>query len=303
MNNFEFAYPLAYVLLLLVVCIYRCPASVKKIIFPHLDLFSTRMNWINKEKLLYSLILALLVTALANPISYEQKSSNKKKGRDLVFALDTSGSMGESNFDKENPDKKKLEVLRELLKKFISQRYDDNVGVTIFGSYAYSAVPLTYDMNSISFLLDFFDVGIAGDSTAIGEGIVNALRVLDKGEAKKKVIILITDGFQNSGAISVKDAVKIAKERGVLVYTIGVGDTNSFDAKLLEKIAADTKGQAFSAQNGAMLGDVYEKIDLLEPSTIRSQHYLNKQSLYIYPLALASFLLVVMLINSRKERV
>jgi len=94
-----------------------------------------------------------------------------------------------------------------------------NVGVSIFGSYAFSAVPLTYDMKSIAFLLDFFDVGIAGDSTAIGEGIANATRVLEKGEAKKKVIILITDGFQNSGEISVKEAVEIAVKKGIIIYS------------------------------------------------------------------------------------
>lgn len=218
-----------------------------------------------------------------------------------MFALDTSGSMGESSFDKEDPDKKKLEVLREILKKFISKRYDDNVGVTVFGSYAFSAVPLTYDMKSISFLLDFFDVGIAGDSTAIGEGIANATRLLEKGQAKRKVIILLTDGFQNSGALSVKDAVQIAKKKGVIIYTIGIGDKNSYDAKLLEKIAMDSNGKAFSAMNAEMLSSVYEEIDALEPSSIRSQHYLNKQSLYAFPLVLAALLLLYMLIKSRKE--
>lgn len=301
MNNFEFAHPIAFLLLLLIVCIYKCPLSAKKILFPHLKLFSTSRSWINKERLFYSLILTLLVTALASPISFDQKSSNKKKGRDLVFALDTSGSMDESGFDKENPQRKKFEILKEILKKFITQRYDDNVGVTIFGSYAFSAVPLTYDMKSISYLLNFFDVGIAGDSTAIGEGIANATRVLEKGQAKKKVIILVTDGFQNSGEISIKDAVELAKKQGIIIYSIGIGDKNSYDAKLLETIATDSQGKIFSAQNAEMLSAVYEQIDSLEPSNIRSQHYLNKQSLYIHPLSFAGFLLLYMLLRSRKE--
>lgn len=301
MSNFEFEYLFAFALLLLIVCIYKCPLSVKKIIFPHVNLFSASTNWINKDRLFYSLTITLLVTALASPIAYDQKSSNKKKGRDLVFALDTSGSMDESGFDKEYPEKKKFDILRDILKKFINQRYDDNVGVTIFGSYAFSAVPLTYDMKSISFLLDFFDVGIAGDSTAIGEGIANATRVLEKGEAKKKVIILITDGFQNSGEISIKDAVETAKKKGIIIYSIGIGDKNSYDTKLLETIAKDSQGKSFSAQNAEMLSGVYTQIDSLEPSDIRSQHYLNKQSLYIYPLSFAGFLLLYMLLVSRKE--
>lgn len=287
--------------MLLIICIYKCPLSVKKIIFPHIHFFSTATSWINKERLLYSLILTLLVTALASPITFEQKASNKKKGRDLVFALDTSGSMDESGFDKENPEKKKFEILKKILKKFIAQRHDDNVGVSIFGSYAFSALPLTYDMKSISFLLDFFDVGIAGDSTAIGEGIANATRVLEKGEAKKKVIILITDGFQNSGEISIKEAVEIATKKGIIIYSIGLGDKNSYDANLLETIATASHGKIFSAQNAEMLGDVYKQIDSLEPSDIRSQHYLNKQSFYMYPLIFAGLGMLYMLLISRKE--
>ncbi len=301
MSNFEFTYPFAFILLLLIICIYKCPFSPKKIIFPHLNLFLTSTSLLHKEKLFYSLILALLITSLANPIIYDQKSSNKKKGRDLIFALDTSGSMGDSNFDKENSDKTKLELLKDIIKKFISQRYDDNIGVTIFGSYAFSAIPLTYDMKSITFLLDFFDVGIAGDSTAIGEGIDNALKILDKGEAKKKVIILITDGFSNSGAISVKDAVKSAKEKNVRIYTIGIGKKISYDEQLLKRIAKDSNAKAFDAQNSEMLESVYKEIDSLEPSAIRSQHYLNKHSLFMYPLLLATALLLFMLIQSRKK--
>lgn len=301
MNNFEFAYPFAFVLLLLIICIYKCPLSAKKIIFPHLNLFSPNTNWINREKLLYSLILALLVTALANPIAYDQKESNKKKGRDLVFALDTSGSMNEGGFDKENPQRKKLHVLKEILKEFISHRSDDNVGVSIFGSYAFSAVPLTYDMNSVSFLLDFFDVGIAGDSTAIGEGIASATRVLEKGQAKRKVIILITDGFSNSGSISVKDAVNTAKQKGVIIYTIGVGTKKEYDSKLLETIAKDSNGKSFGAKNADTLESVYTQLNSLEPSSIRSEHYMNKRSLYVYPLAVAGLMLLFMIIRSRNN--
>jgi Ca-activated chloride channel family protein len=244
--------------------------------------------------------VALLVSAFASPISYDQKSSNKRKGRDLVLVLDTSGSMNESGFDNEYPDKKKFEILKEILREFIAKRFDDNIGVTIFGSYAYTGVPLTYDMNSITFLLDFFDVGIAGDSTAIGEGIANASRVLDQGQAKKKVIVLITDGIQNSGSISIKDSVILAKEKKITIYTIGIGDKNSYDSKLLEKIADETDGEAFSANNAEKLNKVYKEIDSLEPSNIRSQHYLNKQSLYVFPLALAAFLILYLLLRSRK---
>jgi len=241
-----------------------------------------------------------MIVALASPITYDQKTSSKRKGRDLVFALDASGSMAESGFDTDNTQKRKFDALKELLTSFIKNRFNDNVGVSVFGTYAYPAIPLSYDMNSVAFLLHFFDVGIAGDSTAIGEGLATAIKILKKGEAKEKVIILITDGFQNSGSISVKEAVKRAKKLHVKIYTIGIGDSSTFDANLLKLIAKNTKAKMFAAKNAKMLQDIYQEIDKLEPSAIRSKHYLNKQNLYMYPLSLA-FLLLFYLALKRKE--
>ncbi|QOP44110.1 VWA domain-containing protein [Sulfurimonas sediminis] len=301
MNNFTFEYPYVFILLLLVICIYKCPLTLKKIIFPHIHLFSKKTSFINKEKLLYSLILSSMIFALASPIIYDQKSSSKRKGRDLVFALDTSGSMAQSGFDPDNSQKRKFDALKELLASFISKRYNDNVGVAIFGSYAYPAIPLSYDMKSVAFLLDFFDVGIAGESTAIGEGLATALKILKKGKAKEKVIILVTDGYQNSGAVSVKEAVQRAKKQHVKIYTIGIGDTSSFDANLLKLIAKNTSAKMFAAKDVKMLQEVYQEIDKLEPSAIRSKHYLHKQNLFIYPLTLALLLLLYLIAKQKKE--
>jgi len=299
--NVSFEHPFAFVLLTLIFCVYKCPLHIKKLLFPHTHLFRQKVSLIQYDKLLYSLIITLLVTALASPISYESKAASKRKGRDLVFALDTSGSMAESGFDTEQTSKRKFDVLKELLKEFIQKRYDDNVGVAIFGSYAYSALPLSYDMKSIAFLLDFFDVGIAGESTAIGEGLTRALDILDKGEAKEKVIILLSDGQQNSGAVSVKDAIKRAKQKKVKVYTIGIG--KNYDKNLLQKIAQESDAKMFAAKDATALASIYAELDRLEPSQIRSEHYLNKRLLFIYPLALATLLLAYLLYKTREERV
>ncbi|WP_428738950.1 vWA domain-containing protein [Sulfurimonas sp.] len=294
MSSFTFEYPFALVLLLLIICIYKCPASVKKIIFPHLNLFTSHTSWLSKEKLFYSFILALLITALSSPISYKQNTSHYKKGRDIVFALDTSGSMAENN---------KLGVLKDVIRDFISKRFDDNVGVSVFGSYAFSAIPLTYDMQSINFLLDFFDVGIAGDSTAIGDGLYSAIAILDQGDAKRKVIVLVTDGLNNSGSFSIKDVVTIAKNKHILIYTIGIGKSSEFDAELLKKIAKKTRAKSYQSANIEELATIYDELDTLEPSDLPSQHYLNKKMLYIYPLILASFLIgyLVYTANQRRE--
>ncbi len=299
MHNFEFQYPAAFILLLLIICIYKCPLSIKKIIFPHTQLFTNYTSWLNREKLLYSLILALLVTALASPISYDSKSAQQRKGRDLVFALDTSGSMDESGYSAQNTQKSKFEILLSLLKSFVSKRFDDNVGVVVFGSYAFSPVPITYDMHSLKYMLDFLEVGMAGSSTAIGDGLARSLDMLQKSHTKNKVIILITDGYQNSGTTKIKDAVERAKALHVKIYTIGLGKKSDYDKKLLEHIAKDTGGTAFEASNEEALNDVYKELNSLEPSAIRSQHYLNKQMLFTYPLALAILLLLYLLAKRR----
>ena len=301
MNNLEFEYPYIFLLLFLIICIYKCPATIKKIIFPHTELFERFTSIINREKLLYSLIFALLVSALASPISYDAKISQNRNGRDLVFAIDTSGSMGESGFSTAQKNSSKFTLVKEIITSFINKRYDDNVGVTVFGSFAFASVPLTYDMHAVGFLLQFLDVGIAGENTAIGDGITNALKILQHGHAKHKVIILITDGYQNSGSTSVKDAVMQAKKEHVKIYTIGLGDTKSFDTKLLQKISQETGGIMLQAENEDALERVYEKLNELEPSPIRSQHFLHKHMLFLFPLSFAMLLLLYLL--SKRGRI
>jgi len=299
MQHFEFEHPFVFLLLLLIICIYKCPLSIRTILFPHIQLFAKKTELFNKEKLLASLIVALLVTALASPISYDSKSSQQRKGRDLVFALDTSGSMQESGYGAEAMQKAKFDILRTLMKKFVSQRFDDNVGVVVFGSYAFSPVPITYDMHSLKYMLDFLEVGMAGNSTAIGDGLARSLDMLERAKAHNRVIILITDGYQNSGTTKIKEAIERAKKLHVKIYTIGLGKKSDYDAKLLQRIAKDTQASAFGAQNATTLEAVYKELNRLEPSSIRSQNYLNKQMLFSYPLAFGILLLLYLLAKRR----
>jgi len=295
LHSFEFEYPYYFLLLLLIICIYKCPIKIKQIIFPHIHYFGISTHWIDREKLFYSLILTLLITALASPIGYDKKLSQQRKGRDLVFVLDASGSMGESGYSQEDTEEEKFTILKNMLSDFINKRYDDNVGVTIFGSFAFATIPLTYDMKAVAFLIDFIEVGIAGENTAIGDGIESALGLLENSHAKNRVIILVTDGYQNSGSTSIQQAVNDAKKDAVKIYTIGIGKKSDFDVKLLEHIAHDTDAKSFSALNAKELQSIYDTLDTLEPSKIKSQNYLNKQMLFTYPLAFAILLLLYLL--------
>jgi len=300
MVNFEFQYPLYFFLILPIFCIYICPYSVSKRYFVHINYFSKKTNYINKEKLLFLLILILLITALASPITYEQKSPNHRKGRDLVIALDTSGSMGESGYDKETKESRKFDTVLSILENFILHRYDDNLGVVVFGDFAFASAPLTYDRKSLSFVLKYLDVGIAGNNTAIGDGLMQAIKLLEHSQTQNRVIILLSDGYQNSGTFSPKDGVVLAKKNNIKIYTIGIGKKSDYDEALLKQIAQKSGGDFFQADSAESMKKIYEKIDSLEPSPIRSQHYLHKTLLFDIPLFGAIALLVFILLQRRR---
>ncbi|MBN2824531.1 MAG: VWA domain-containing protein [Campylobacterales bacterium] len=235
-------------------------------------------------------IFTLLVVSLATPYLYTPHESHHKKGRDLVLAIDTSGSMAQSGFDSEDRFKSKYDIAMELSNNFIQKRFDDNLGLVIFGSYAYIASPLTYDLKGLGEMLVLMSsVGIAGDSTAIGEAIFQALEALKDSQTKNKVIVLLSDGVHNAGSISPKDAVAMAAKQGITIYTIGIGE--GYDKEMLTTIANESKGKSFEAKSAKDLEVVFDKIDALQPSPLRSEGGLNVKKLHFYPLLLAILLL------------
>lgn len=243
-----------------------------------------------------------MVLALAKPFVYDANNNSRKKGRDLILALDASGSMGQSGYDTKNRLKNKFELNLALASDFIKQRHDDNMGVVIFGTFAYTASPLTYDLESLTQLLQMANVGIAGESTAIGDAIIQAIHTLSFGEAKNKAIILLTDGYHNAGKISPKVAVKTAKEKGIKIYTIGIGKESNYDVALLETIAKESGANSYAASSAEALKDIYKEINKLEPSAIRSENYLNQRLLIELPLSISFILLLLWVLWSKRER-
>ncbi len=288
MTQFSFLYPQALVLLLLLPCFVLCKIKAKTLYFSKPEwLPKQSFSW-NSLLLLTMLIYTLLVLALASPFSYSSSLASEKKGRDLVLVLDTSGSMAERGFNKKDKNQNKYDISVSLAKAFIKNRYDDNIGLVVFGSYAFSASPLTYDLKGLSEMFDLMsDVGIAGTSTAIGDALMQGLQTLEAGEAKSKVLILLTDGQHNAGKSSPHQAVTLAKQRGVKVYTIGIGKKGDYDEELLSTIAKKSGAKSFFASTADELKDVYQEIEELEPSKIASAQYLNKEEYFSYPLFLA----------------
>jgi len=239
------------------------------------------------------LLFALMVFALAKPFIYDVHYSHQRKGRDLILTLDASGSMAQSGFNTKDKFQNKFQSNIQLALDFIKKRHDDNMGIVIFGTFAYSASPLTYDLSSLSYLLKMLNVGIAGENTAIGDALMQSIRTLSYGKAKNKVIVLLTDGYHNAGQSSPKEAVHKAKAQHIKIYTIGIGKKSDYDNVLLETIAKETGGKSYAATSAKALHAIYKQINTLEPSNIRSENYLNQKLLIFVPLSIVFILLFI----------
>jgi len=246
-------------------------------------------------------LFSLMVFALAKPFVYDAKANQHKKGRDLILAIDASGSMAQSGFDGKDRFKTKYKTTLTLSRDFIKKRFDDNMGVVVFGTFAYTASPLTYDLESLSYLLEMTNVGLAGESTALGDAIMQSIRTLSYGLATNKAIILLTDGYHNAGQSSPKEAVKKAKALGIKIYTIGIGKKSDYDVALMETIAKESGAKSYAASSAKALSNIYKEINSLEPSTIRSENYLNQRLLILYPLALVFMLLLLWVLTAKRS--
>jgi Ca-activated chloride channel family protein len=299
MNWLSFEYPLAVLLLLpLLICLYVCKEKITPRYFVHLHLFSPRKRWVKLEWLLKVLTLILLVVAIASPIAIDRLDPLNRKGIDIVLCLDGSGSMNASGFE-EDSRRSRFEVVQELATDFVIQRVEDNVGVVLYGDFAFIASPVTYEKEIVAEMIGYLNHGMAGQNTAIGEGLAMSLRALEHTKAASKVVILLTDGEHNSGRMPPKEAVEIAKEKGVKIYTIGIGKKGEFDQGLLEMIATQSGGRHFSAFNSEELQEVYGEINTLERSAIKSREYLKKEYFYTFAL-LGAFALLLYFIGKRR---
>jgi len=256
------------------------------------------------------IVLALLIFILARPQSKNSWKDISVKGIDIVLNIDVSSSMLARDF---KPNR--LEAAKEVAMQFINDRPNDRIGLVIFAGEAFTQCPLTTDHTALINLLKDVDVGLLNDGTAIGEGLATAVNRLKNSEAKSKVIILLTDGVNNSGSVSPLTAAEIAKTFGIRVYTIGVGTYGEapypvqtvwgisyqpmkveIDEELLKQIAEITGGMYFRATNKKSLQNIYEKIDKLEKTKIKVKEFSKKIDLYIWFGILALILFVLELI-------
>lgn len=295
MSNLSFEYLWAFGLLVpLLYCLYRCKAVVRERYFPHLHFFGAVGKWRNWEWVLKVLAVVLMVGALATPVIIDYSDPRNRNGIDIVLSLDGSGSMNASGFGEEGSRESRFEIVQKIASDFVMKRREDNVGVVLFGDFAFIATPVTYEKEIIAEMIGYLSHGMAGQNTAIGEGIAMGVRALRDSKAASKVIILLTDGEHNSGAVSPKEAVAMAQNQGIKLYTIGIGKKGEFDGALLEQLARDGGGKFFHAANRKELQSVYDAIDGMERSRIKSETLTRPDHYYQWVLAAALVILGVL---------
>lgn len=227
--------------------------------------------------------IILIIIALARPQSSSSEKQIETEGIDIVIALDISGSMLAEDF---KPNR--LEAAKKITEKFIDERQNDRIGLVIFSAKSFTQCPITIDHTVLKNLLKQIKSGLIEDGTAIGMGLATAVDRLKDSKAKSRVIILLTDGINNTGIISPLTASEMAKAFGIRVYTIGVGTLGKapypfqtpfgiqymnvdveIDEALLKDIAQSTGGKYFRATNNKALESIYNEIDRMEKTKIK----------------------------------
>ncbi|NOX34214.1 MAG: VWA domain-containing protein [Deltaproteobacteria bacterium] len=268
--------------------------------------------------------LVLLIIALARPQWGDKKIHVATQGVNIILALDLSESMRALDFKKDNKIVTRLEAVKSVVQDFIMRREGDRIGMVVFGSHAFTQLPLTRDYNTISFILDRLKIGAAGPSTAIGDAIGISLKRLEDIKSKSNIIILLTDGKSNSGELSWQDATKIAVQRKVKIYTIGVGTKGEapflvdgmfgkryvyrkvdVDLDALKTIAGQTSGSFFKAGDLKSLEQIYKMINNLEKTKVDVEKWVEYKELYkgVLSAGLLIFLLYIILTNTRFLRI
>ncbi len=272
---------------------------------------SSGSTWMKKPLLavLAGLAWALLLLAAARPQWVGEIQTLPVTGRDLLLAVDISGSMDTQDMVLDRKSVNRLAVVKKVAGEFIQRRRGDRVGLVLFGSRAYLQTPLTFDTETTAILLDESEIGLAGRETAIGDAIGLAVKRLRDDAASERVLILLTDGANTSGEVQPMQATEFAAREGMTIYTVGVGademmvqdffgsrlvnPSADLDEDTLRAIAERTGGAYFRARDAEALAKIYEQLDELEPVESDQEAIRPVDELFFWPLSIA-FLLVLL---------
>jgi Ca-activated chloride channel family protein len=294
---------------------------------PSIESFSTLRDRSGKEQLLNwrfwlaAIAWILLVLAAARPERIGEELDVPVAGRNLMLAVDLSGSMDQKDFELAGRRVDRLTATKAVASDFIERREGDRIGLILFGERAYLQVPLTLDRKTVNILLMEAFIGLAGEKTAIGDAITLAVRRVYEQEKDEgdQVLVLLTDGANTAGEVQPLKAAELAQQVGLRIYTIGIGaeqlevasliggrrrinPSADLDEDTLTEIARLTGGRYFRATDTASLQDIYKLVDELEPVEEPESGFRPVKSYYFYPLGLAVSLVVLMSLVSLLQR-
>ena len=264
------------------------------------------------------IVVTLFILALAGPRKILEETKRQTEGIDIILAIDCSGSMAAEDFMLQGRRYNRLYVIKEAVKGFVDGRKSDRLGLIAFAALAYTVSPLTMDHNWLLTNLKRIELGLIKDGTAIGSGISSSLARLKNSKAKSKVIVLLTDGINNTGKIQPLPAAQMAKTLGVKIYTIGAGTkgyapfpvTDVFGRKFyqevkididevtLKKIAEMTGGLYFRATDTDSLREIYKQIDTLEKTKFEEIGFKEYKELFnVFLVSALAILLIEIFLN------
>lgn len=237
------------------------------------------------------------VFALANPTLRSEPVTIKRSARDLLLAVDLSGSMDTRDLENHaGAQATRLAVVKEVVRDFVAKRAGDRVGLMVFGAAPYMQVPFTVDLSLVNRLLAETQTHMAGDSTVLGDAIGLAIRTFERSRASNRVLVLLTDGNDTGSEVPPLTASNIAARHGITIHVIGVGDPTlageeRLNEDVLKQIAARTRGRYFHANDRKELARIYAELDRLEVIEYESHTYTPSRTIFYYPLGAAAVIL------------
>lgn len=255
-----------------------------------------RSSWL--QKILAPICWCLIILSLARPQKVEPPIQKIQPGRDLMLALDISQSMETPDFH--SPDGKRMrrvDAVKQVVADFIRRRKNDRIGLIVFGLAAYPVTPFTLDHEACIKILSQIDAGMAGPQTMIGDAIGLGIKQFDSSDAKQRALILLTDGNDTGSIMPPQKAAEIAKQRGITIHVVGIGDPHAtgedkVDYAALAGIARATGGQLFHGESRDDLEKAYATLDAITPQDFKTLSYQPKTELFMFPLGAAMLSLI-----------
>lgn len=266
------------------------------------------------------LAVVLIIAALARPQAGVKSVEVHSTGVDIMLCLDSSGSMRALDFTTNGKRDTRMAAVKSVVGEFVRGREHDRIGMVVFGEEAFTQCPLTLDYGVLLSLLDTLEIGMAGDATAIGSALGLCVKRFKDIDSKSRVVVLLTDGVNNTGTVTPLTAARLARKFGIKVYTIGVGSEGKapfevdslfgkqyvyleadLDEDTLQQIARLTGGQYFRATDTEALREIYRQIDSMEKTEVEVKEYTDYNELFLWLLlpALGLLLLEIVLANTR----